>query len=105
MSFSWLPTVLLLVAAAQDNTVEIANPRSTYGFLGAPRPKDGVLPGDTAHFTFEIKNLRLDASSKASYSIAIEIRDEQGKVFFEQKPYNSVAQNFLGGSSDRKSVV
>ena len=100
MSFTWLPCVVLCLAAAQDNALEITNPRVTYGYLGAARPKlAGILPGDTAHFTFELKNLKLDANGKASYSIAIEIRDSSGKLFFEQKPLNAVAQNYLGGNS------
>src|ERR1017187_3701434 len=100
MSFNWLPCVVLCLAGGQDNALEVTSPRVTYGYLGAPRPKlAGILPGDTAHFTFEIKNLKLDASGKAAYSIALEIRDADGKLFFEQKPYNAVAQNYLGGNS------
>jgi hypothetical protein len=100
MSFAWLPCVLLCLSAAQGDALEIANHRRTYGHLGALKPKEaGALPGDTAYFTFEIKNLKLDAFGKASYSIAIEIRDEAGKIFYQQRPYNSVAQNFLGGNS------
>jgi hypothetical protein len=101
MSCAWL-TVLLLavnVNAAQGGGPEIINHRATYGYLGAPRPKTGSLPGDVAHFTFEIKNLTLDENGKASYSIAIEIKDDAGKVFFEQRPYNNVAQNFFGGAT------
>jgi hypothetical protein len=90
----------LCLAGGQDAKLEIGNPRSTYGYLGASKPKlTGILPGDTAHFTFEIKNLKLDANGKAAYSIAIEIRDGDGKLFYEQKPYNAVAQNYLGGNS------
>lgn len=100
MSFIWLPFVVLSLAGGQDNALEITNPRATYGYLGASRPKlAGILPGDTAHFTFEIKNLKLDAEGKAAYSIGIEIRDADGKLFYEQKPYNAVAKNFLGGNS------
>ncbi|MSU76570.1 MAG: hypothetical protein EXS16_00600 [Gemmataceae bacterium] len=100
MPFTWLPCVVLCLASVQENTLEIVNTRVTYGYLGALRPKlAGILPGDTAHFTFEIKNLKLDANGKASYSIAIEIRDAEGKLFFEQKPLNAVAQNYLGGNS------
>jgi hypothetical protein len=98
MSFAWVPCVVLCLAGG-DDALEITNARSTYGYLGAPRPKGGILPGDTSHFTFEIKNLKLDADGKAAYSIAIEIRDAAGKVFYEQKPYNAVAQNYLGGNS------
>src|SRR5260370_24250137 len=100
MSFAWLPCVVLCLAGGQDKKLEIDNVRSTYGHLGALRAVGtGALPGDTVYFTFEIKNLKLDDSGKASYSIAIEIRDEQGKLIYEQKPYNSIAQNFLGGNS------
>ncbi len=99
MSFAWIPCIVIFVPAVQDNALELTNPRMTYGYLGAPRPKEGMLPGDTAHFTFEIKNLKLDDTGKASYSIAIEIRDAEGKVFFEQRPHNSVARNFFGGAT------
>jgi hypothetical protein len=97
MFFAWLPCIVMLLPAGQDNTLALINPRMTYGYLGALRPKEGMLPGDKAHFTFEIKNLKLDEAGKASYSIAIEIRDADGKLFFEQRPYNSVARNFFGG--------
>jgi hypothetical protein len=89
----------LTTAPGQAGKLEIVNHRPTYGYLGAPRPKVGMLPGDTAHFTFEIKNLKLDENGKAAYSIAIEIRDAAGKLIYEQRPYNSVAQNFLGGDT------
>jgi hypothetical protein len=90
----------LCLAQGQGGALEITNPRATYGYLGATRPKfTGILPGDTSHFTFEIKNLKLDANGKAAYSVAIEIRDADGKLFYEQKPYNAVAQNYLGGNS------
>lgn len=99
MTSTWLPCIVLCLAGAQDNALEIAKVRPTYGYLGAVRPKSGVLPGDIAHFTFEIKNLKLDDTGKAKYSIAFEVRDEKGTLIFEQKPYNSVAQNFLGGNT------
>jgi hypothetical protein len=100
MSFAWLTCVALCLTAGQGDTLEIVNARRTYGYLGSPRPKDaGALPGDTVFFTFEVKNLKLDDSGKASYSIAIEIHDAEGKLIYEQKPYNSVARNFLGGNS------
>jgi hypothetical protein len=101
MSFAWLTCVaLFLPPVAQDSKLELINPRPTYGYLGAPRPKGaGVLPGDKSHFTFEIKNLKLDESGKAAYSIAIEIRDPEGKLVYEQKPYKSVARNFFGGAT------
>ena len=100
MAFAWLSCLIVCLSAVQDDNLEITNPRRTYGYLGAPRPKEmGILPGDTAHFSFDIKNLKMDESGKASYSVAIEIRDENGKVFYEQRPYRTVAQNLFGGNS------
>src|SRR5262249_55700536 len=48
----------LSLAPAQEGKLEIVNPRATYGYLGARRPKDGkgVLPGDVLHFRFDVKN-------------------------------------------------
>lgn len=88
------------VGAGQDRKLEIVNPRGTYGHLGALRPKDtGVLPGDVAHVSFDIKNLKHDEAGKASYSVAVEVRDTKGGLFFKQEPHNAVAQNFFGGNT------
>jgi len=89
----------LLAGQDEGGTLELGNLRPTYGYLGATRPKTGVLPGEMAHFSFDIKNLKLDANGRAAFSIAIEIRDEKGQLFYEQKPYNAVAHNFFGGDS------
>lgn len=99
MSFTMISCLALCLAAGQDTKLAIGAPRATYGYLGAPRPVGrGTMPGDTLYFTFEIMNLKLNDAGKASYSIAIEIRDDHDKLIFEQKPHNSVAQNFLGGN-------
>jgi hypothetical protein len=88
-----------LHAAAQEEALQIVEPRRTYGHLGAVRPKaPGVLPGDIAYFTFGIKNLKLDDQGKALYSVGIEVNDDKGNLFYEQKPVNAVAQNFFGGN-------
>jgi len=80
--------------------LEIANVRSTYGYLGAPRPRDiGRLPGDIAHFAFDIKNLKLDENGRAYYSVAMEILDPKGQVFYREAPRNATALNYLGGNS------
>jgi hypothetical protein len=95
-----LALTLLAGQGGQAGGPEIVNPHGSYGYLGAPRPKGkGYLPGDVAHFSFEIKNLKTDANGRVSYSIAIVITDDSGKVFFEQKPYNSFAQTYFGGTS------
>ncbi|MCI0684748.1 MAG: hypothetical protein L0Y71_21840, partial [Gemmataceae bacterium] len=100
MLASYLLCGLLGAGAGQEGKLEISNPRGTYGHLGAVRPKSkGILPGDVAHFTFDINNLKHDAKGQASYSIAIEVRDGDGEIFYKQAPHNSVAQNFFGGAS------
>ena len=90
----------LLLPAGADTGPEIADMHGTYGHLGAVRPKgQGMLPGDVAAFTFSIKNLTFDKNGKAAYSVAIEVRDAKGKLLYEQKPFNSVAQSLFGGTS------
>jgi hypothetical protein len=87
-------------AAGADAGPEIADMHATYGHLGAVRPKgQGMLPGDLAAFTFSIKNLTFDKNGRAAISVAIEVRDAKGKLLYEQKPFNSVAQSLFGGNS------
>jgi hypothetical protein len=98
---SSLTTLLLVVLApGQDTKLEIADPHTTYGYLGAKRPKGvGALPGETVYFTFDIKNLKLDKHGRATYSIGVEVFDEKGELAYEQKPRNAIAQNYFGGNS------
>lgn len=91
---------LLGVGAGEGGKLEITNPRPTFGHLGAVRPKGkGIIPGDVAHFAFDVNNLKHDDKGQASYSIAIEVRDGNGDLFYKQAPLNAVAQNFFGGTS------
>jgi hypothetical protein len=99
MSPTFVAVFVVALLGGQAAGPEIANPRLTFGQQGAPRPKTGMLPGDVAHFSFEIKNLKADAKGRVSYSIAFVITDEKGKVYFEQKPYNSFATIFFGGDA------
>ncbi len=87
----------LALPPAQDNDLEIINAHGTYGFLGAERPKSGVLPGDVFFFAFDVKGIKQDAHGKAKFSIKTEVVDDKGEVFFKEGPYNSVAHNCLGG--------
>jgi hypothetical protein len=85
---------------ASDGKLEITNVRTTYGYLGAPRPRTaGRLPGDIAHFAFDIKNLQLDENGRAYYSVAMEILDPKGQVFYKEAARNATAQNYLGGNA------
>jgi hypothetical protein len=98
MSQLLVPVFLALIGGQADG-LQIVNPHGTYGHLGAPRPKAGILPGDVAHVSFDIKGLTADKNGKVAYSIAIIITDGAGKVIFEQKPYNAQAQHFFGGDT------
>jgi hypothetical protein len=84
---------------APAGELEIANVRTTYGYLGPTRPPTGRLAGDIAHFAFDIKNLKLDEKGQAFYSVAMEILDPKGQVFYREAARNAVAQNYLGGNS------
>jgi hypothetical protein len=91
-------TALALVPA-QEGQLEIVNARPTYGYLGPARPRTGVLPGDVAHFRFDIKNMALDKAGKASYTLLLKVIDAKGKTRYRLGPTNSVALNCLGGDS------
>src|SRR5438552_471866 len=100
-----LLTAALLPAAQAGGKLEIVNPRITYGHLGAVRPKEGTLPGDVAHVSFDIKNLKQDERGRAAYTVAIQIREAKGDMLFEQRPLNAIAQNYFGGDTLPCSAV
>ena len=86
-------------SGAPAGQLEITNVRSTYGYLGPKRPRTGVLAGETVHFAFDIKNLQLDKGGRAHYSVALEILDPKGEVFYREAARNAVAHNYLGGNA------
>ena len=96
-SFTFLAALTL--APAQEGRLEIVNARPTYGYLGPARPRTGVLPGDVAHFRFDVKNMTVDKHGRASYSLLVQVIDDQGKTRFRLGPTNAVAMNCLGGDS------
>ncbi len=88
-----------LVVGDGEATLEIVKPRPTYGYLGPTYPKEkGRLPGDIAHFSFHIKNLKLDKDGRAFYSFRVEVLDPMGQLIYKEGPTNSIAQNCLGGN-------
>lgn len=96
---------LLVVGMSLAGQPQIVDPRPTYGHLGALRPKgEGILPGDIASFTFGIKNLKLDDNGVAKYSVGIVIKDSKDKIFYEQKPFNQIAQTIFGGDIIQNSA-
>jgi hypothetical protein len=96
---SLLPPLLALTLAGDGAKLELLNMRGTYGHLGAKRPAGGgIMPGDIAYFSFDVKNLKLDKAGKASYAIAIEVRDASDHIVYELKPQNATARNLFGGN-------
>ncbi len=99
-----LQSLILLVGmsavGADDAPLEIANAHATYGYLGALRvAAKGRLPGDIVYFAFDVKNMKLDETGRASYSLLVEVTDDKGHLIYKQGPTNAVAQNYLGGNS------
>jgi hypothetical protein len=89
---------LALQTAPGQGKLAIANDRLTHGYLGAERKNADYLPGEVVFVAFDILNMTFDDKSKASYSIALEVLDKDGKSRFREVPRNLVARNFLGGS-------
>ncbi len=83
----------------QKGELKIVNPRATYGPLGATRPKEGAMPGETFDFSFEILGMKQDAKGHVAYTMTMEIFDAKGKQVFKLGPQNRKAVNFLGGKT------
>ncbi|HMF19774.1 MAG TPA: hypothetical protein VKE98_21395 [Gemmataceae bacterium] len=95
-------TTLVMTLAVQtapaQGKLAIANDRLTHGYLGAERKNSDYLPGEVVFVAFDILNMSFDDKSKASYTIALEVLDKDGKTRFREVPRNLVARNFLGGN-------
>jgi hypothetical protein len=95
-------TTLVLTLAVQtapaQGKLAVANDRLTHGYLGAERKNSDFLPGEVVFVAFDILNMTFDDKSKASYTIALEVLDKDGKSRFREVPRNLVARNFLGGN-------
>jgi hypothetical protein len=99
MSTTLACLIALSLPAAKEGGLEIVNARPTYGYLGAARPRTGVLPGEIGHFSFDVKNMKKDAKGLSSYGILVEGYDHQGKLAFKLGPHNATAQCYLGGDT------
>ncbi len=96
-------TTLALLAAfgltpGQSAELALKNVRATYGFLGADRHDDKVLPGDAYFLAFDIEGIQVDAEGKVQYSMAMEVTDSKNKVVYARDPSELVAYNALGGN-------
>jgi hypothetical protein len=90
----------LLVAGflpATASAVDLRNVRPCYGLLGATRTDTKLLPGDVIIMTYDIENLVIDKTGKASYDAILELLDDKGKVLFNKKTGQEVVPA-LGGT-------
>lgn len=97
-------SLMLSLAAAlglsfPDGDLEIANPRATFGYLGAVRPKAPRLPGDQVFFCFEVRNLKLEDGVKAQFSMLVEVFNPKGEKIYYKGPVKHVAHLSFGGMS------
>lgn len=93
-----LSLLLALSVPAQEGKLEIVNPRSTFGYLGAPRPRTGVQAGEIFHFAFDVKGMSHDKKGRVQYKMLLEVLDEKKNVIFHL-PRVATAINFLGGDN------
>jgi hypothetical protein len=89
----------LSLAPGESGELSLANVRTTHGVLGAARPENKFLPGDTFVLSFDVQGLKVDGDGNFFYSIAMEATDRDGKVLFTQAPRERQATNTLGGDS------
>jgi hypothetical protein len=95
-----LPVILSLSLNLEPSSGQfnLANVRTTYDNLGAPRADTKFLPGDKIVIAFDIEGIQADAAGKALYTIAMDVTDGKGTVQFKQAPRDKEATLALGGS-------
>jgi hypothetical protein len=87
----------LCLCPSLSSAVDIKNIRPCYGPLGATRFDKKCLPGDVFFMTYDLENLALDKTGKASYTTTLELLDAQQKVLFKKETPNDVVPQ-LGGT-------
>jgi hypothetical protein len=89
----------LSLAPGESGGLTLSNARTTSGVLGATRPDNKFLPGDTLVLSFDIDGIRVDRDGNYFYSVGMEVTDADGKPVFKQAPHEQQASNALGGTS------
>jgi hypothetical protein len=85
------------LAPDQAGALQLTNARATYGFLGAPRPDNKLLPGDMYFITFDIENLNVK-NGKALYKMSMEFLNAKMKTEFKKDPEDMESTVSLGGN-------
>lgn len=98
-----LALTALSLAPGQTGELNLANIRSTYGYLGAPRTETKLIPGDVYFVVFDIENIKVSDKTgeigEVHYSMAMELTDSTKKIWYKQEPRELRALNSLGGNS------
>jgi hypothetical protein len=77
-----------------SRAVDLKHPRFTYGPAGAVRADNKFLAGDVVFMTFDVEGLKIDPKKgKASYVVAYDVVDGQGKVITSKE---TPQDNYLG---------
>ena len=85
------------LAPDQTGPLQLTNARATYGFLGATRPDNKLLPGDVYFVTYDIENITVK-NGKALYKMSMEFLNSKGKAEFKRDPEDLESTLSLGGT-------
>jgi hypothetical protein len=98
----WMTLALLSalsIAPAQAGSLELKNPRFTYGILGQERKDSTFLPGDMVVLSFDIEGLKIKEDGTAQYSMSMKLfNHKKNKIVFQKDPQELTVVNSLGGS-------
>ncbi len=97
-----LPLAAALLAPAQPPAgggLVLGNVRSTHGPFGGPRPAGPMLPGDMLFLAFDIGGVPVNPEGKATYTMAMSVKDAAGKEWFGEKPFTKTDDVPLGGTA------
>ena len=76
---STITLAALLLLPAQGTTLKFENVRSLYGFHGPVRTTQKFLPGDQLYLAFDIGGITIDQNGSATYTMALDVTDINGK--------------------------
>ncbi len=84
--------------AAEAPSLQLSQPRLTYGLYGPVRSTAKLLPGDSLDIAYDIQGLAVAPSGEVQYSTDLEILDKDGKSLFKREGKPEKAILSLGGN-------
>lgn len=88
----------LSLSPAQAPKLEITDVTPRHGLLGPVREKGEVQVGDVSFLSWTIKGLQPDKNGKVTYTVTVELKNEDGEVVFRQEPREASHLQSLGGN-------